>query len=151
MRTHARHLVFACVTSAASIAGAARSASAQDGFVVIVNAANPVTSLRHTELSKMFLRKQSTWAGGQRVEPVDQIASSVTRRRFSDSVHGMDVPSVKSYWQQIVFSGRGEPPPERTSDADVVAFVQGHVNAIGYIRADTQVVGIRVLTISGRP
>jgi hypothetical protein len=59
----------------------------------------------------------------------------------------MDVPSVYSYWQEIVFSGRGEPPPERASDAEVVAFVRANVNAFGYVSPTAAVAGVKVLTL----
>jgi ABC-type phosphate transport system substrate-binding protein len=137
--------------AAALICFAPGGAHAQDNFVVIVNQANTVGTLRPAELSKIFLRKRTTWPDGQRIEPVDQAVSSPIRRIFSDAVHGMDVASVKSYWQRIVFSGRGEPPPERTSDADVIAFVRGHANGIGYVSAAAPVDGVRVIALAAVP
>jgi ABC-type phosphate transport system substrate-binding protein len=141
-------LMLASLAGFSLLAGGARPARTQDGFVLIVNQANPVVSLRAAEVSRLFLRKQTRWPNGQLVEPVDQVESSPTRRHFSDAVHGMDVPSVYSYWQEIVFSGRGEPPPERASDAEVVAFVRAHVNAFGYVSPAAALSGVKVLTLA---
>ncbi|HTE45606.1 MAG TPA: hypothetical protein VK636_10210 [Gemmatimonadaceae bacterium] len=128
-----RQFALVLVAGVALTIGGARRAMAQDAFVLVVNQANPITSLKGKDASQFFLRKRTKWPGGQAVQPVDQTESSPVRRKFSDAVHGMDVPSVKSYWQELVFSGRGEPPPERASDADVIAFVRANPNAIGYV------------------
>jgi ABC-type phosphate transport system substrate-binding protein len=120
---------------------------AQDGFRVIVHPTNPVNALRPATISKLFLRKQTKWPNGQPVQPVDQVESSPVRRKFSQAIHGMDVPSVKSFWQEVVFSGRGEPPPERASDADVIVYVRVNPNAVGYIADSTTADGVKVITV----
>jgi hypothetical protein len=60
----------------------------------------------------------------------------------------MDVPSVKSFWQEVVFSGRGEPPPERASDADIIAYVRVNPNAVGYIGETTPTDAVKVITVT---
>lgn len=126
-------------------------ARAQDGFVLIVNTANPVMTLGPTDVSKLFLRKVTRWPDGRIVQPVDQVVSSPARRKFSDAIHHMDVPSVKSYWQDLVFSGRGEPPPERASDDDVVAYVRANPHAIGYVSLMAPVTDVKILTVATKP
>jgi ABC-type phosphate transport system substrate-binding protein len=143
-----KSLLLAGLAGLTLLAGGGRPADRQAAFVLIVNRANPVVSLKASEVSRLFLRKQTKWPNGQTVEPVDQVESSPTRRHFSDAVHGMDVPSVYGYWQEIVFSGRGEPPPERASDAEVVAFVHASVNAFGYVGPSATVSSVKVLTLA---
>jgi len=121
---------------------------AQDGFRVIVHSTNPVTTLRAAAVSKLFLHKQTKWPNGQPVQPVDQNESSPIRRKFSAAIHGMDLPSVQSFWQEVVFSGRGEPPPERTSDAAVIAYVRANPNAVGYIGETTLADSVKVITVT---
>jgi len=121
---------------------------AQDGFRLIVHPTNPVTTLRAAGVSKLFLRKQTKWPNGETAQPVDQVESSPVRRRFSPAIHGMDVPSVQSFWQEVVFSGRGEPPPERTSDAAVIAYVRANPNAVGYIGDTTAADAVKILTVT---
>jgi ABC-type phosphate transport system substrate-binding protein len=135
------------IAALAVIALAPRAAGAQAGFVLIVHPANPMSVVARSDASKLFLEKLTRWPNGQKVQPVDEVESSPIRRRFSEAVHGMDVPSVKSFWQEIVFSGRGDPPPERVSDAEVIAYVRANPNAIGYVSSDTPVTGVRVVML----
>ena len=74
-----------------------------------------------------------TWKPGEAVQPVDQGEGSPVRRSFSKSIHHKDIPGVKRYWQELIFTGQGMPPVERASDEDVVAFVAASRGAIGYV------------------
>jgi ABC-type phosphate transport system substrate-binding protein len=132
----------------ALLAGLPVVARAQEGFVLIANLANPVSTLPRDEASKLFLLKRSRWASGEHARPVDQVESSSVRRRFSNAIHGMDVPSVKSFWQEIVFSGKGDPPPERASDAEVIAFVKGNPNGLGYVGSATPADGVKIIIVA---
>ena len=112
------------------------TAAAQTGFRIVVNPANHIASLKAADASKIFLRKWPKWATGQAVVVVDQVESSPVRKAFSQAIHGMDVPSVKSYWQELVFSGKGTAPAEKGSDAEVIAFVKANPDAVGYVAPD---------------
>ena len=103
------------------------------GFQVIVNSDNPVKKLKAETVSEMFLKKVTTWPNGATVEPVDLPSTHGTRVLFSEEVHGRSVSSIKSYWQQLIFSGRDVPPPEKATEDDVINFVASNPNAIGYI------------------
>jgi ABC-type phosphate transport system substrate-binding protein len=124
------------------------AAHGQEGFVLIANRANQVSVLSRDEASKLFLLKRSKWTTGQNARPVDQDEASPVRRLFSNAVHRMDVPSVKSFWQELVFSGKGDPPPERPSDADVVAFVRSTPGALGYVSAVTPADGVKTIGLT---
>ena len=127
----------------------AGSSYAQDGggYKVIVNSSNPVTSLRTAYLSDLFLGKIGRWDHGEDVASVDQSARSSVRAGFSRSVHHKSVSAVKSHWQQMIFSGRGVPPPELGSDAEVVAFVQRDPGAIGYVSISASLDTVKVVEI----
>lgn len=136
----------ALLTTVAALA-APRAARAQ-GFVVIVNAENSVSTLPKAEVSQMFLKKVTEWPNGNPVVVVDQAERSPTRFNFSKAVHGRSTTAVKTYWQQQVFSGRGVPPTERASDAEVVAFVRDTPNAIGYVAAGAPLPGgVKAVTL----
>ena len=53
--------------------------------------------------------------------------------------HSRSVAAVKSYWQQVIFSGRGVPPPELETDEAVLRFVARHPGAIGYVSGSADV------------
>jgi ABC-type phosphate transport system substrate-binding protein len=123
------------------------SASAGDGFRVIVNAGNPATALRAVELSRLFLKKTVDWPDGTPAAPVDQARTSSVRRLFSQKVHGKDADAVVSHWQTMVFSGREVPPPIKTSDAAVVEFVRANPGAIGYVSDSVELAGVKVVAV----
>lgn len=117
------------IASSASSAPTAPTA----GYVVIVHPDNPAASVSAAEVSRMFLKQTPKWPNGWPVLPVDLSAASTVRELFSQRVLGRSARSVKSYWKQQIFSGRGVPPPERESDAEVVRFVLSNRGAIGYV------------------
>jgi len=129
------------------VAALAASAHAQGGFRVIVNPANPVTSLRETQLSRLFLKKTVSWPGGLPVAAVDQERKSSVRRAFSRAVHAKDPDAIVSHWQTMVFSGRDTPPPVKASDASVIEFVRSNPGAIGYVSETADLAGVKALAI----
>jgi ABC-type phosphate transport system substrate-binding protein len=116
-------------------------------YVVIVNAANPASSAERKFLSDAFLKKTTRWSGGQLIQPVDQSADSAVRRRFSEQVLDRSVTAVRSYWQQVIFSGRDVPPPELSGDGTVLEYVKNHTGAVGYVSGNASTAGAKVLPV----
>jgi ABC-type phosphate transport system substrate-binding protein len=116
---------------------AARPVHAEPTFTVIVNVRNKARSLDKKTVADAFLKKRTQWSDDVVIQPVDQLKSSSVRRAFSSQVLGRSVDAVRTYWNRLVFSGRGVPPPELESDAAVVAFVAKHPGAIGYVIGGT--------------
>ena len=125
--------LFAPVTLALALVGAATAAPTAEGYLVIVNVANPVSKLPKDQVSKIFMKKVQKWDSGQAIAVVDQDQSSPARAAFSKAVHGKPVSAVASYWQQQIFAGREVPPTEKANDAAVIAFVKSNAGAVGYI------------------
>jgi ABC-type phosphate transport system substrate-binding protein len=124
------------------------AAAAQD-FKVVVNSSNDTTSVTKQQLSRCFMKQTATWITGQTIAPVDQAASARVREKFSADVLGRDVSAVKSYWQRQIFSGRSVPPPEKASDAEVLAFVRANPGAVGYVSAGVDLgSGVKVLSVT---
>ena len=113
----------------ASAAGDAARAAA---FEVIVNVSTPAEEVAKADIARYFLKKVRAWPGGQAVDPVDLPEDSPVRAAFSTQLLGKDVTTVKGYWQQQLYTGRGVPPVTRASDADVASSVAAHPGAIGY-------------------
>ena len=125
---------------------AATSANAAP-FYVVVNEANSISSLSYGELSDLFLKKSSRWADGSQVEPVDQRESSPVREIFTRNAHRKSEAAVRAFWQLRIFSGRDVPPPEKSSDAEVIAYVRNNPNGIGYVSGDTSTAGVKVVAV----
>ena len=145
MRLTIRPLLLAI---AATVVGASTPAVARAQVRIVVNAANPETSISHDEVARLFLKKVTTWKTGKPVAPVDQPEGSSVRATFSRQLLGKDVAAVKAYWQQAIFTGRGSPPPQKASDDEVLAFVAANPNAVGYVSAGaTLPAGVKAVTI----
>ncbi|HLB08702.1 MAG TPA: hypothetical protein VK617_04160 [Gemmatimonadaceae bacterium] len=117
--------------------------------VVIVNSANPVSTMRREQVARMFLREVPAWNNGEEILPVDQLERSPSRITFAREVQLQTVSSLKTYWQQRIFSGNESPPPERVSDSDVLTYVRSNAGAIGYVVEGTDLgTGVKPLVIT---
>jgi ABC-type phosphate transport system substrate-binding protein len=132
---------------AAVILLGAPSPAAEPELRVVVNDAIPVSSLSREELSALFLKKTTSWPEGTLVLPVDQFEGSQARDAFNRDIHHKSGSAVRAYWQQRIFSGRDVPPPEKDSDAAVVAFVQRNRGAIGYVTSGAAVSGVKLVEV----
>ena len=130
-------------------AAAAGPVGAEDGaYKVIVNPANPTTQVTRMKLGEMFLKKAPRWSDGIPISPMEPSGKSSVRQRFTLETYGKTVMAISAYWQQMIFSGKGVPPPERSSDADIVAFVRETPGAIGYVGAGADLTGVKVLSFT---
>lgn len=107
--------------------------TASAGVVVIVNADSNIESLAKEDVSDIFLAKKSSFPSGAAAVPVDQKENSAERESFYTEVAGMSGRQVQSYWSRLVFSGKGKPPAEISSGAEVVSMVAANPDMIGYV------------------
>ena len=118
-------------------------------FLVVVHRSNPTASLTRGELSAIYMKRTKSWRGGREIVPVDHFATVRVREEFSRAIHGKSVAYVTRYWQRLIFSGRGIPPPQLPSDAAVLELVQAHPGAIGYVsRATKPGDGVKVIAVT---
>jgi ABC-type phosphate transport system substrate-binding protein len=122
-------------------------AAPPSAFWVIVNPNNPAVALDRKFLADAFLKKTTRWPGGEVVRPVDLRPDSPVRRRFSEDVLGRSIAAVKSYWQQLIFSGRAIPPPELDSDEEVLRYVGRHPGAVGYVSGTAELRGVKAVNV----
>jgi len=114
---------------------------------VIVNTANPTARLDKRLVADAFLKKRTRWDNDRAIQPVDLGQKSGARAAFSRDIVGRDVVAVRRYWAQLVFSGRGVPPPELATESDVVKFVAAHGGAIGYVTAGAALEGVKAVEV----
>jgi ABC-type phosphate transport system substrate-binding protein len=122
-------------------------AAAQD-FKVIVNEGNSISTINKADLSNILLKKKTSFEGGLQVVSVDLPKNSATREAFSVAIHGKSVLGIKRHWQKQIFSGRGIPPKVKKTDAEVIAFVRANPGAIGYVSGETDISGVKVVSIN---
>jgi ABC-type phosphate transport system substrate-binding protein len=116
-------------------------------YRIIVNDSNPVDSVERRFLADAFLKKVTVWSSGEVIRPVDLPPNSPIRRKFSDDVMKRSVEAVKSYWQQHIFAGHDLPPPELSTEDDVIAYVVKHPGAVGYVSASADLHGAKAVAL----
>ena len=119
----------------------------QAGFRVVVHAGNAASSVPSDFVMNAFLKKTSRWPEGEPIQPVDLRFGSPVREAFSQSILRRSAAAVRNYWQQRIFTGRGVPPPEVSSDADVIRYVQEHPGGIGYVSTQADAANVKVLLL----
>jgi hypothetical protein len=133
------------ILAAGVAAGSSRAAA--PAFRVIVNPANASVALDRRFLTEVFLKRNTRWPTGELIRPVDQGTDSSVRRRFSEDVLNRSVAAVKSYWQQMIFSGRAIPPPELDTDEEVIRYVAKFPGAVGYVSGAGELAGVKAVAL----
>ena len=127
------------------------AADAPAGFRLVVSPNSNVTKLDRAEVARIFLRKQSRWRNGGDAVPVDQSARSPVRAAFSKEVLAVEglgkISAVEGYWRQLIFTGRGTPPPVKDGDAEVLRYVASTPGAIGYVSESAELSGVKPVTL----
>jgi ABC-type phosphate transport system substrate-binding protein len=144
-----------CLAAGAAVllsATVSRHAGAQQtSFVVVANGANLMSSISRSELAALFTKKEQSFSDGTPAFPVDLPDDDPIHEAFAQAIHGKSPRALRAYWQQQIFSGRNVPPPQRSSDDQVLAYVRTTVGAIGYVRATAHLgPGIKVLGLVAR-
>jgi ABC-type phosphate transport system substrate-binding protein len=111
------------------------AAQANSEVVVIVNPKNPAASLTAQQVAALYLGTATTFPSGGPVAMADQSERTGIRGDFYEKATGRTVAQVRATWARITFTGKGTPPKELKSDADVKAFVAADPKAIGYVDA----------------
>jgi ABC-type phosphate transport system substrate-binding protein len=96
-------------------------------LVIIVNPQNPATRMFPSQAAQFFL------GGSVQFVPVEQPENSAIRAEFYKKVLEKEPAQVQAIWSKIVFTGKGKPPKEAKSSAEVKKVVSESPNAIGYI------------------
>jgi len=117
-------------------ASASPSVSADVPFRVIVHPQVKGSQIPRAALSSIFLKQAPRWGDGSPVQPIDQSVQSSVRKSFSADVLQQGIVAVQVYWQRKMSNGV-VPPPVKTSDEEVVAYVASTPGAIGYVSAAT--------------
>lgn len=101
--------------------------------VVIVNPANNISSIKNSELKKIFKGKTKAFANGSPADPIDLSEGSATRNVFYQKTMKKSPEKMKAYWAKSVFSGAAMPPHDGGDAEGVKTWVSKNAAAIGYI------------------
>jgi ABC-type phosphate transport system substrate-binding protein len=136
--------LLALLVQLTALVGAAPARAADQPFLVVAHPSTQVSELSRAQLSRLFLKKSTQWPDGSAVRPVEPLEPGL-RQAFAREVHDRSLADLAAYWNALIFSGRELPPLEKSSDADVVAYVRATPGAIGYVSGGTETTGVRVI------
>jgi len=108
------------------------SVQADEGVVVIANA--PLRGVDGEAIKRIYGGRMVE-LDGQPLRPVQLAAGQALRRRFANAVLQQSDEDFIAYWTVRRYIGKGAPPRELASSAEVIAHVQHTPGAIGYIDA----------------
>lgn len=114
--------------------------------VVIVNINNSA-ALTKKEISKIFLKKLKTYPNKKKVIAINLPQNNTTRNAFEAAVLNKTSSQVKAYWAKLLFSGKGNPPKELSTEKEVMAFIANNINAIAYIDSANIDESVKVLEV----
>ena len=131
-----RRFVIAALAAFIPVLASEAAVSADASVRIVVNPQVKGTQIPRATVSSIFLRQAPRWTDGVPISPVDQSVKSPVRSVFSSRILNQPLMDVQIYWQRKIASGV-TPPPVKTSDEDVIAFVAATPGAIGYVSATT--------------
>lgn len=97
-----------------------------------------------SKLAAIFLLRTTLWPDGTRIVPVNREAGSDARATFTRNALREDNAGLAAYWNAMHFSGK-QPPVVQESDAAMLSFIRRVPGAIGYIDAETDPSGVKIL------
>lgn len=103
-------------------------------IAVIVHPSN-ANALDEATISKIYLGREKSYADGSSVIPMSLSETAAASTAFNEKVLKKSSSQLKAYWSKLVFTGKGTPPKEVATDADMVKLVAGNPNVMGYVDA----------------
>jgi ABC-type phosphate transport system substrate-binding protein len=105
-----------------------------EGVAVIANKSVPVNTLSPGALKDIYTGRKTYWEDGQSVVIV------VLHGKAEDAaiyeLSGMDPSQFKTFWQRMVFTGRGQLPKKVDDTASLLEYVASTKGAIAIVSAD---------------
>jgi TonB family protein len=113
---------------------------------IIANPSVKTDSISVGELRRVFLLQRKALNDGSPVFPALQ-KSGPAHDAFFRQYLGRDYEEVRTYYQGLVFTGKGSMPKQVGSDAEVVDYVAHTKGAIGYVSPTSNTEGAKCLTV----
>ncbi len=99
---------------------------------VVVHPSNTV-ALNSEAIAQIYLGRSKSFPDGKTVLPLGQVENSKVTEQFNQKVLNKSGSQIKAYWSKLVFTGKGTPPKEISSDAEMLELVSQNPSVIGYV------------------
>ena len=114
------------------------------GVAVIVNASN-VDAIDGNLIKKIYLGKEKTFPSGEKVTVYTLPSSEADTEYFRDKALSKSNSQFKSYWSKIAFTGKGTPPTEVASNAEMINAIKSDPSSIGFINSNAVTGDVKVV------
>lgn len=114
-------------------------------IAIIVNQANSDV-VDEVTIKKIYTGKTKSFPSGGNVVAINQSGNNEITAEFNKKLLNKSSSQLKAYWSKQLFTGKGTPPQEIASDAEVLKLVAANPTYIGYVNIsavtdDVKVVG----------
>ena len=123
--------------------GALRAAELA-GVVLIANEGVRVERVSASALKDIYTGRTAYWGDGQKI--VLAVLAGQTDAALKE-VTGMDPSQFNTFWQRLVFSGRGQQPKKLEDAAALVALVAATKGAIALVPEGVPRPGVKIVDI----
>jgi len=119
---------------------------ASNAFAEIAVVVHPSNSSNVTQdfVSSVYLGKTKSFEDGKQIIPVN-LSGTTMEEDFNKKVLGKSSSQMKAYWSKLVFTGKGTPPKDAKTDADVISLVSENPATIGYVDASSVTDKVKVV------
>lgn len=137
-----KRLTFITLLAAALLGLSVPARAADDTLVVVANAA--LRGLDAEALKRIYTGRMIE-LDGQALRPVNLPPGQAVRKRFLTAVLQQEEDDYLAYWTVRRYVGKGAPPRELPTAAEVVNYVRATPGAIGYLDAADLKPGLTVV------
>lgn len=111
---------------------------------VIVNPANADT-FDAKKIKRIYLGKIKTFANGDKVTVLTLEDGAPETAQFHQSALKKSNSQFKAYWSKMAFTGKGTPPKDISSSADMINAIKSDTSAIGFVDSSAVTGDVKVI------
>lgn len=111
---------------------------------VIVNPANS-DSFDAKTIKRIYLGKIKVFPNGEKVTVLTLEDNAPETEMFRESALNKSNSQFKSYWSKLAFTGKGTPPTEVASSADMINAIKADASSIGFVDSNAVTADVKVI------
>ena len=93
----------------------------------------------------VFSLAEVAGSGGGQAIPINLSSNSPSTNEFNEKALNKSNSQLKAYWSKLVFTGKGTPPKEVDSDAEMLSLISNNPSFIGYIDSSAVTDAVKVV------
>ena len=108
---------------------------AENSIRVVANTEGKELTLGREQVRNLFMGASL----GYDLRPVALPPKNRTRMIFNTQIIGLTESRIQSYWAQMKFTGRMQPPREINDEPALLDYLVAHPGSVGYLPADVAI------------